>query len=182
MPDHSRFASTGLLLLCAACAGTQGEEVRDARMERIDANAEAQRENIGERQDARAERIDQQYEQRQERIESSNVPAEDANETLVEIQKQRAQYESQTTARLNKLAARINAAQQKIDVLGPRAPLQLKTSLDTAAKQYDLLKTDVMKLDSTPPSDWDATKQDVENRLSKLDERVSQLDASIQDV
>lgn len=183
MRDSLRIALAVLPIIAGACASNpQGEKVRDARIAAIDANAEAAQKEIDERAQARAEAIASRFDSREDKVEDADRPAEDPNETLVEVQRNRAEYESQMTARLNKLAVRINAAQAKIDVLGGQAPLSLRTELETASQQYNLIKSDVMKLDSTPPSDWTATKREIDEKTAKLDDHVSHIDERIDDV
>jgi hypothetical protein len=181
MPSYSqRFAYC--LLIAGGCASTsQGEEVRDARMERVDERAEAQEDTVERRQDARDQAVDQRYDSREARVEASDRPGEDASKQLVDISKERAQYQADARSRLEKLGLRINTAQQKIGVLGAQAPLKLKSELQTATKQYDLIKEDIDRLDRTPPSDWEHTTDKLEQREAGLDERISELEESIDD-
>ena len=169
-------------VLLASCASTQAEQVRDARTGAVNARTEAKTGRIDERAEARSERIDARYDAKQERVENSDRPGEDARETLVEVSAERAHYGSDARARLNKLSARINAAHEKLNVLGSRAPLTLKTELETTAQQYNLLKADIISLESTAPAEWEDTKQDIDHRASLLDERVSSLNEKIDDV
>jgi hypothetical protein len=130
----------------------------------------------------RNESIERGSDAEKERIDQANPPAEGASKTLVSVSEERAKYESEARARMNKLSERINAAHQKVQVLGPRAPTPIKTELETTAKQYDLLKNDVMKLEATPPEQWEQKKKEIDNRTSLLDERVSELSDEIDDV
>jgi chromosome segregation ATPase len=181
MKDHGCGAP--LIALCMlSCASSQGEQVRDARLERIDARTEAKQGNIEERAESRSDQIAQTFDAAGEQVEASDQPGEDANETLVELAEERAQFGSAATARVNKLAARINAAREKLEVLGPRAPTALKTELQTAAGQYELLKHDVLNLESIPPARWQETKQGIDHRADLLDARVSELNEAIGDV
>ena len=180
MPSHLRGLAC-CLLVASGCASTQSEEVRDARMERVDERADAQENTVERREDARDDAIEQRYDNKEERVENSNRPGEDGTEQLVEISKDRAQYQSEAQARVEKLGTRINTAQQKIKVLGAKAPLALKSELQTAAKQYEEVKGEVSQLDETPPSDWEHTTQKLEQREEGLDARVSKLEDSIDD-
>ena len=169
-------------LVCASCASSQGEEVRDARKARIDAQTEDQQQAIQDREKARSEHISRQHDAAENQVEASGAPGEGATEKLVDISQQRAQYESRTVARLNELSARINGAQQKLAVLGPRAPTQLKTELNTTSQQYDLLKRDIVGLKAVPADSWERTTEDIDRRVAQLDDRVSKLDEAIEDV
>lgn len=171
-----------LVAIAGGCGGSsQGDEVRDARMERVEERAEVREEAVDQREDARDEAVEQRYDAKEERVEASNQPGEDANEDLVGISKQRAEYKAEAQTRLDKLATRLNTAQQKIKVLGTRASLPMKTELKTAAKQYDTMKQDVELLDQTPPDKWESTTKQLEERESGLEERVTKLEDKIDD-
>jgi len=180
MPNHLRGLAC-CLLVASGCASTQSEEVRDARMERADERADAQENSVERREDARDESVEQRYDNKEERVEASDRPGEDGTEDLVEVSKERAQYQSEAQARVEKLGTRINTAQSKIHILGADAPLSLKNELQTAAKQYDEIKGVVSVLDQTPPSEWEHATQKLEQREEGLDARVTKLEDKIDD-
>lgn len=169
-------------LAIGACASNQGEDVRDARMEGIDARADVKHENVDDRAEQRNDAIDEHYDTREENVAHADRPGEGAKQELLDVEQQRAEYRSQMQTRLEQLAVRLNAAQKKIEVLGPRGPTKLRTNLATAAKQYELIKHDVLELKSTPPAEWDQTKEQLEERTGALDEQVTDLSDSIDDV
>ncbi|HMI94039.1 MAG TPA: hypothetical protein VK509_21850 [Polyangiales bacterium] len=150
-------------------------------MERVDERADAQENSVERREDARNEAVEERYDNKEARVEASNQPGEAANEQLVEVSKERAQYQAEAQARMEKLGTRINTAQKKIQVLGAQAPLAMKSELQTAAKQYDEMKGEVSQLDETPPSEWEHATQKIEQREEGLDARVSKLESSIDD-
>jgi hypothetical protein len=170
-----------LLVITSACGASQGEQVRDARMERAEERAEAQDDAADRRAERREEAADQRFDATEERVEASDQPGAEQTKELVEISKERKDYQLDAQARLDKLSTRINTAQQKIQVLGAQAPLKLRTELQTAGKQYDSLKEDVEELDETPPELWESATKQLEERESGLEERVSQLEDSIDD-
>lgn len=180
---QSKLSGLGCLLLIASgCGGTsQGEKVRDARMARVDEHAEARQDAADRREDAREDAIDQRYDNKEAQVEASNRPGEEGSEELVEVSKERAEYQADARARLEKIATRIGAAQKKVQVLGAQAPFKLKTELQTAAKQYDLVKQEVQQLDQTPPDKWEGTTKQLEAHESGLDDRVSEIEDSIDD-
>lgn len=171
-----------LPLLAIGCASSQGEQVRDARMEQTEAQAEATSDAIDTQSSARTDAIEQRSDAREASVEQANQPGENATQTLVGVDKDRAVYQSEAQAKLDKLAIRINAAQQKIAVLGGKAPVGLKDRLQTAAQEHNMLKRDITNLNQTPPSDWESATERIEQRMATLDERVSQLSESIEDV
>jgi len=171
-----------LPLLAIGCASSQGEQVRDARMEQTEAQAQASSDAIDQQSDARTNAIEQHSDAREETVAQANKPGENATETLVGVEKDRAVYQSEAQAKLDKLAIRINAAQQKIAVLGGKAPVGLKDRLQTAAQEHNMLKRDITNLNQTPASDWESTTERIEQRMATLDDRVNQLSESIEDV
>jgi hypothetical protein len=182
MKNRWSEASILALLVQAGCASSQGEQVRDARMESIDARADVKQDAIAAHAGDQSKQIDHTYGAAQDRIEASGAPGEDANERLVGIGEERAKYEVEARARLSQLSARINAVNEKLHVLGPRAPTPLKNELQTTIDEYNLLKKDVLGLHSIPATSWDKIKQNIDQRSSLLDERVSDLNERIDDV
>jgi hypothetical protein len=171
-----------LPLLAIGCASSQGEQVRDARMEQTEAQAQANSDAIDKQSEARTDAIEEHGDAREDAVAQANKPGENATETLVGVEKDRAVYQSEAQAKLDKLAIRINAAQQKIAVLGGKAPVGLKDRLQTAAQEHNMLKRDITNLNQTPASDWESTTERIEQRMATLDDRVNQLSESIEDV
>jgi hypothetical protein len=177
--------NTGLLLLiggASACGGSsQGEQVRDARMEQVDERADAQQNSVERDADARDQAIDQRADKREDAIDAADRPGEDAREDLVGVSKERADYKSSAQERLDKYGVRINAADQKIQIMGAHAPSTLKGELQTAAKQYEQIKGEVTNLDRTPADRWERTTKQLEERESGLDERLDKLEGKLED-
>lgn len=169
------------LLSCAAmsCAGSHAEQVRDARMERIDARAEAKQERAERRADQREEKIAKSFDARAERVDEADRPTEDAQTALLDLARDRSEFRSQIQTRMETLATRINADQQKIEVLGDRAATPLRSELGSIGQQYQLLKQDVVQLDQAPDSSWGAKRSDIDRRAELLDGRVSALTDAI---
>lgn len=176
---------TGLLVLIAsagACGGSsQGEQVRDARKEQVDERADAQENSVERDADARDQAIDKRADKREDAIDAANRPGEDASEDLVGVAKERADYQSSARERLDKFGVRINAADQKIQIMGTHAPSKLKGELQTASKQYEQMKEEVTTLDRTPPDRWETTTKQLEERESGLDERLDKLEDKLDD-
>jgi hypothetical protein len=170
------------LLLGVACARGQGEKVRDARMAQIDAQAEVETKAIEEQSAARASGVDARFQAEQQAVQNANPPGEGATEDLVKIAEQRAKYKSDAQARLDKLNVRLRAEQQKIEVLGGRAPSSLQRTWQTASTEHNALLQDVSKLDQVTPDRWAATKDQLESRISSLDDRIKSLNDAIDDV
>jgi chromosome segregation ATPase len=181
MRTHS-IVGTLLILAGGACAGSQADKVRDARMEQADARAEAETKTAENNGDARENAIEQRHENVSENIQATNPPGERAAQDMVQVSKERMQYQSEAKTKLDKLGARLSAAREKVAVLGGRAPTALKGELATAAQQYKMLENDVQTLDKTPASSWESTTEQVEKRMASLEDRVDDLTDRIEDV
>lgn len=169
-------------LLASACAESQAEQVKDARMEQAEARAKVNAENVDDAAKAREKSIDRAYDARDESIGRANQPDENAKQDLNDISKDRAMYQSQAQTRVDKLGVRINEAAQKIEVLGSKAPTSLRTELQTATTEHNLLKHDIDALNNTRTTDWESLKSEIDNRLSALDKRLKSLNDKIEDV
>jgi chromosome segregation ATPase len=182
MHKHLMIVTVSALMAGAACAESQADQVKDARMEQAEARAKTNEENVEQASKAREKSIDGAYDARDESIGQANRPDENATQTLNGISKDRAQYQSQAKTRLDKLGVRINEAAQKIEVLGSRAPTNLRTELQTATTEHNLLKNDIDTLNNTRTTDWESLKSEIDNRLSGLDTRLKNLNDKIVDV
>lgn len=170
------------MLIAGGCGGSnQGQEVRNAQMEQVDERAEAQEDAVDRQQSAREERMDERYDKREDAV-SQNQPGEGASQDLVQASKDRAEYKSNAKARLDKLGVRLNAAQEKLNIMGAKAPATLKSELQTSAKEYENVKQDVMRLDQTPPDNWEGATSRVEEGQSELEDRIDKLEDKIDDV
>jgi chromosome segregation ATPase len=170
-----------LALATGACAGSQGEQVRDARMEQAEAQADSREQAVNTTEDTREEAIEQRADATKQRLDDTNPPAADAQKELVDVNEERATYQSQAKAKLDKLGVRLDEATQKISVLGSKAPTALKGELATTTRQYRSLERDVISLDQTPPSSWESTTEAIDERISTLDSRVSELSDGIEE-
>jgi hypothetical protein len=171
-----------LSLTGAACASSQDEQVRDARMAQAEERAEANESAVENQASARADAIDERYDQRAEHVAESGGPGADAAEEMVGVSKERAEFQSEAKEDLGKLAVRIDAAHDKIMVLGGKAPTALKGELATTMQQYKMLQQDITNLDETGASAWESTTEDIDQRMAKLDDRVEDLTEAIDDV
>lgn len=182
MHKHLKICSVSLLLAAGACAGSQAEQVKDARMEQTEARAQANENSVEHAGQARHEAVDQAHDARGERIAAANPPAEGATQDLNDIAQDRAKYQTEAQTRVSKLGVRIDEAAKKVDVLGARAPAQLRSELKTATTEYTMLKQDVDKLDKTQTTDWESKTSQIDKRISTLDSRVEDLKEAIDDV
>jgi hypothetical protein len=181
MRTHSIVGAV-LLLASGACAGSQAEQVRDARMEQAEARAQSDTEQAEKNATARENAIEQRHESVANNIEATNPPGKGAEEHMVQVSEERMKYQSDAKTKLDKLGARLNEAREKLTVLGGRAPTALKGEFATASDEYNLLQEDVKELDRTPASSWEATTEQLDKRIATLDDRVEDLEDRIEDV
>jgi len=170
-------------LVCGVgCAGSQAQRVQDARMAEIDEQAKAKLAAIDQRTDARASGIEQASDQQQARIENAGQPGAEARSDLSEISGERAEYRNDASGRLERLSVRLDAANEKVDVLGSRAPSSLHQDIEAARTQRQLLQQRVSEIQASDPASWSQNKESLEQGLHELDERINGLNKAIGDV
>jgi chromosome segregation ATPase len=182
MHKHLTFCSVSLLLAVGACAGSQAEQVKDARMEQAEARAEANERSVEQAAELRQESVDTAHDVRGERIADANRPGENASEELNEISRERVKYQTEAQTRVSKLGVQIDEAAKKVNVLGDRAPTKLRSELKAATTEYTMIKQEVDKLNRTQTTDWESKTSQLDTRISALDSRVEDLQDSIDDV
>lgn len=171
-----------ILALGAGCAANQGEKVRDAHMAQIEVQKESDLEAVDERADQGMERVDAAHERREEAIDERDPKAEGAQHTLAEVDHDRKQFRVEAQERVQKLAVRIDAAKQKIEVLGSSAPTALRTQLEDLRTKHSLAARKVSELEAVPPDQWGKNRSNVDDQLDRLDKRVDELSDAIDDV
>ena len=178
MRIHSIMCAV-LIVGGAACASSQAEEVRDARLAQIDHQTVSKTRVIEDRQEAREEAVEDKADMAEE-----NLPAADGDtsgaEEMVEVAEDRAAYESDVRARWETIGVRINAAQKKMNTLDDK-PMKFESELKSLATEHNRLKDDVANVSNIPASSWENTTDRLDERLSNLNERVKDLTDSIED-
>ncbi|HEX5658585.1 MAG TPA: hypothetical protein VFX59_15385 [Polyangiales bacterium] len=164
------------------CASSQGQRVNDARMAEIEAREREQLAAIEARTSSRSDGIEKVGDQHEQALEASDQPGADARGELAEVSTEREQYRNDATGRLDKLTVRLEAAKEKTDVLGARAPTSLHQELETAQTAHKLLKQRVSELGAVQPAQWGQNKEELERGLDLLGERIANLNKSIGDV
>jgi hypothetical protein len=164
------------------CAGSQAQRVQDARMAEIDEQAKAKLAAIDQRTDARGNGIEAASEQQQANIENSGRPGAEARSDLSEISGERAEYRNDAGGRLDRLSVRLDAADQKVEVLGSRAPSSLHNDIQAAKTQRKLLQQRLSEIQGSDPASWAQDKDSLEQGLNNLDTRINDLTRAIGDV
>jgi chaperonin cofactor prefoldin len=178
MRIHSIMCAV-LIVGGAACASSQAEEVKDARIAQVDEQTVSKTRVIEDRQEAREHAIERKHDTTVSTLEASKDDT-GAAEQMAEVAEDRASYESDVRARWETIGVRINAAQQKMDMLGRKTP-KLQTELKAVASDHDLLKDDIQSVPSIPSSNWENATDTLDEHLAKLNERVKELTETIED-
>jgi chromosome segregation ATPase len=151
-------------------------------MEQTEARAEVSENNVEQASQTRQESLDQAYDNRHDKIGAANQPGENATQDLNNIARDRAKYQADAQTRVSQLGVRIDEAAKKINVLGNRAPMKVKSELHAATTEYTSLKQDVETLNQTQTTDWESKTSQIDRRISTLNSRVDDLKESIDDV
>jgi hypothetical protein len=178
---QNKLFYVGLILFggTAACAGSHAEQVQDARMAHADETADARADAVDDQAKQREQALDQRYDVAEHAAATSGEAGASDNEKLLGLSKDRAEYQSDAQARLDKLAVRLDAAQQKISVLGAQAPTALSTNLMTARQEHKTLTIELGALRTMASPNWESDKNRIDDRISQLKDRVSKLSDDI---
>jgi hypothetical protein len=168
-----------LPMLCAACAGSQAEQVRDNRMERIEQRAEKQEEGVDQHAEKKQDMVDKNFKAQKEAVSASDMPNAERSADMLDDAKDRSDYQVQTRAELDKLGVRIQAAQEKMNVLGLKTPAPLRQELTVISKEQATLQEQLAEMTEAAPANWEANKSKLDERISKLDTRLSKVTSDI---
>lgn len=171
-----------MFALLGACAGNQAEQVQDARMKQVEETSDARANAVENQGDQEKKAVDKSYDAERKAEEHSDVAGSEQSAKLTGLAKDRADYQTETQTKLDKIAVRIQEVQQKVNVLGGRAPTQLRTDVQTAATEHRTLQQELSNLERVQPQSWEPSKDRLEQRISQLQDRVSKIDDEIDDV
>ena len=171
-----------LIVSGAACASSQAEQVKDARMEQTDARTTRATRAIENREAARDEAIDKKTDIARANIEEAGGTDESASKQMLDVTKDRASYQSKAQARLETIGVRIHAAREKLAAVGPKASIQLQDELKAIEKEHKLLKQDYLNLPESSAANWESAKNKLDDRLTALNERLKDLTDKIENV
>lgn len=177
--EYWMFAA--LPILCAACAGSQSEQVRDNRMERIEQTADNKLEGVDQRAEKKQDMVDKNFEAQKEAVTASDTPSAERSGEMLDLAKQRSDYQLETRAELDKLGVRIQAAQEKANVLGAQASAPLKQELKVISKEQASLQENLAEMTEAAPANWEANKSKLDERISQLDNRIDKVTSQIDD-
>lgn len=168
-------------MICTACAGSQTNQVTEKQMARIEKHADTQLETVDKQTDKRQAVVDKNFEAQKEAVSDSDMPDADRSAKMLDEAKDRSEYHVQTRAELQKLAVRIKAAEDKVKVLGEKAPDPVRSELSQISTEQSTLQEQLAEMAEAAPSSWEQTKSTIDDRISKLDTRLSDVDSAIED-
>jgi hypothetical protein len=170
-----------LVVATVACVSSPAERARHARNAEIDAHTVALTSAIEDTEDARIQQVARRHEVTKYRLAASRMPDQTAAKLWIKAHEQRSTYEVEAIARLDTLGVRIDAARQKLAVLGDQAPGTLRSELSAVQREYRKLDLVVHNLPATPAADWHTTIDALSERMSELSARVTLLTTEIED-
>jgi predicted nucleic acid-binding Zn-ribbon protein len=155
--------------------------VQDARIAQADDTAHARERAVEQTAEKRGDEIDERYSSLRQAADDNGEPDADDAKKMLDMSQERAEYQSDAQEKLDKLGVRIDAAQQKLTVLGDSAPQSLQQGLHTAQQEHETLEQELASLRSVRSPGWDANKDQLEKRISDLQDRVGKLNDDIVD-
>ena len=170
----------------AACASnSQAEKVRDARNEKIDQNTVDRTRAIEQREERNVKGIEKERVLTNDQIEAhkdthAEEDIEDAKRVM-DVSAERATYQTKANARVETIAVRLDAAQQKLRALGTSAPRNNVSEVETLRKEHKVIKRDLNALPEVPAATWEAEHEALDQRISELNRRVKLLTDAIED-
>jgi hypothetical protein len=169
----------------AGCAGSQAENVRDARNETIDDNTVARTRAIENREEANVAGIEREREVTNDQIDAhkDTHAAQDIKDAkqIMDTSADRATYQTKAAARVQTIGVRIDAAQQKLQALGSTAPKNDMKELESLRREHSGLVRDLKALPEVPQATWQTEHEAIDQRISELNRRVKVLTDAIED-
>jgi hypothetical protein len=163
-----------------ACASSQADQVRDARMEQIDSQTVARTRVIEERQDAREDAIEQNYDSAKTNVDNSKRGDKDAAHGLLDSSEERALFQSKAVGRVETIRVRIDAARKKLEMAEPARKELLSRELDAVEREYQHMQQEVQAFPNAPEANWEASMEAIDSQLTHLNTRVKSVTGSIQ--
>jgi len=173
------------LLLClsgAACASSQADQVRDARMEQIDEQTVARTRVIEDRQEAREEAIERNYDSAKTNVDREKRPDKDKALDMLDVSEDRALYQSKAVGRMETIRVRIDAARSKLSTVPAAQQEPLQRDLAALETEYQQREQEVQSFPMTPATNWEDNMEALDERITNLNTHVKALTDAIEDV
>jgi predicted nucleic acid-binding Zn-ribbon protein len=149
-------------------------------MERIEKQADTQMEGVDQHAEQKQDMVDKNFKAQKEAVSASDMASAERSADMLDDAKDRSDYQVQTRAELDKLGVRIQAAQEKMNVLGVKAPSPLRQELKVISKEQSTLQETLAEMTEAAPANWEANKSKLDDRISKLDSRISKVTSDIE--
>ena len=167
--------------LCGvACASSQAEQVRDARMEQIDAQTVARTRLIEDRQEAREEAIERSYDSAKTDVDHQKRPDKEAAKDMLDLSEQRALYQSKAVARMETIRVRIDAARSKLATVPPTKHENLRRELAGVEREFQERDQQVQSFPNAPAANWEDDMEALDDRITDLNTRVKAVTDAIE--
>ena len=181
-----RIQSMMCLILCvsgSACASSQADQVRDARMEQIDTQTVARTRVVEDRQEARENAIEQNYDSAKTNVDHSGRQGDDkdAAHDMLNVSEERALFQSKAVGRLETIRVRIDAARKKLGVGESTTKEPLQHELAAVEQDYQHMQHEVQAFANAPSDNWESNMEALDARLTHLNTRVKSLTGSIEE-
>src|SRR6185312_1123920 len=103
----------------------------------------------------------------------SDAPSADRSEVVLDNAKDRSDYQVKTRAELDKLNVRIQAAQEKVKLLGARVSDPVRQELQQISTEQSTLQEQLAEMTEAAPANWENNKSKIDDRIGKLESRIS---------
>lgn len=185
MRNHLVLSILLTTALAACASNSQAEKARDARNEKIDENTVERTRAIEEREQANVEGIEKERVITNNQIDAykdthAEQDIKDAKHVM-DVSAERATYQTKASARVETIAVRLDAAQQKLRALGTKAPKNNLSEIEQLRKEHSVIKRDLEALPEVPAANWEAEHEALDQRISELNRRVKLLTDAIED-
>ena len=170
-----------LPIFCAACAGSHAEEVQDTQMSRIEQRESTRLDSVDRKAAKRQDMVDKNFEAQKGAVSKSDAPSAGRSEDMLDHAKDRSEYQLKTRAELDKLGVRIQAAEEKVKLLGARVTNPLRQELQNISTEQSTLQEQLAEMTEAAPANWEQNRTRIEDRISKLESRISDVTSDIDD-
>ena len=170
-----------LPIFCAACAGSHAAQVQDTQMSRIEQRENHRIDNVEKKAAKRQDMVDKNFEAQKTAVSKSDAPSSERSEDMLDSAKDRSEYQVQARAQLDKLGVRIQAAEDKVKVLGAKVTIPVRQELQTVSTEQSSLQEQLAEMTEAAPANWDQNKSRMKDRINKLESRISDVTGDIDD-
>jgi hypothetical protein len=172
------FLSLAASMIGCGANGNPAKDVEEAREDQIEAARQEREESAELKKEQAEERAEQRYEHAEEQHARLPPAAENVANAEAKMTEQRAVYQADATARLEKSNARLAAAKAKLDKT-PAAPREARRQLEIATTQRDLAKSELDSVRSVSNDQWKDATEKVNKSLDQLETMVGRAEEAV---